>query len=235
MITAHTDQEKRAVCQRCGGERNCQILCNHKQIEQHEDVKSCTNWYILRCMGCNNVFLQTISTNFEDIDCGCEEESVFETIKYWPTHSKRKRPEWLHSEAINTDKGKELADALDELYEALNHNLNMLAGIGLRTCIDIASDILGIDSGNSFNGKLKELMERKFITNSDASRLEILIKVGSAAAHRGWKPTTQDMNIFIDALEHFIDGAIVRPGQIQQIDVLVRNRGIAIPPRPSRK
>jgi len=107
------ETKKRAICERCGGARNCEILRYYQQIEGDEDFQAHTNWYILKCLGCDDVFVQTISTNSEDQehDSGPNGETVtidIETVKYWPAHLKRKRPEWLHWGAIDAENGERL-------------------------------------------------------------------------------------------------------------------------------
>lgn len=239
MTVALPDTMRRAVCQRCGGHRNCEILRHYQQIEGDDQFRAHTDWYILKCRGCDDVFVQTVATNSEDIDYdygpnGETLSSFLETVRYWPAHLKRKRPEWLHWGSIDADKGNRLAEALGELYEAYDHDLNMLAGIGLRTCFDTASELLGIDKAKTFEAKLQELEFKNLIDASDKSRLEVLVNAGSASAHRGWKPRQQDLSTFIDVLEHFIEDALLKPQRGERIDAEIAKIHPTIPAKAKK-
>jgi Domain of unknown function (DUF4145) len=97
-----------------------------------------------------------------------------------------------------------LAALLDEVYTALNNDLQTLATIGIRTVFDCASQLLGCDPNNSFSEKLKELTARNKISGEEPEILSVLTQAGSAAAHRGWKPPENDIDSLMNALEHFL-------------------------------
>lgn len=214
---------KTANCSSCGGYRNCDILGNFDQRGGDEVVDWCTGWYFLRCRGCEQVFVQTVSTNSEDYDNDYDEAGdmvtiYHETINYWPALSKRLQPDWL---ALITVKGADesiLISALSELYTALNNDLFMLAGIGIRTSFDAASELLGIDPEKTFKEKLNALVDDGHIGKLDLARLEALVDAGSASAHRGWKPTAEDLDNMMELLEHFLHEAFVTPEKNRRLD-----------------
>jgi hypothetical protein len=52
---------------------------------------------------------------------------------------------------------------------------------------------------------------RGLITPSQSEEFEVLINAGNASAHRGWKPSFNDIDPLMDTLEHFINDAFVTP------------------------
>jgi hypothetical protein len=58
--------------------------------------------------------------------------------------------------------------------------------------------------------------------------LSVLADAGSAAAHRGWKPTEDDIDHLIDTLENFLHRVFVLKHNVREVK---KN----IPPRAGRE
>ena len=186
------------------------------------------------------MFVQTVSTNSEDMDQWHEQDgstgaSCTETVKYWPALSKRQRPEWMTEYGIHADDVDGLDSALRELYGALNNDLSMLAAIGIRTCFDIASELLKVDPALTFAGKLDALVDAKHIRQMDRKRLEAAVEVGNATAHRGWKPTASDLDTMATVLEDFLFDAFVQPHRRKTLDEEAAKVRETVPPKPIRR
>ena len=88
----------RAHCSNCKDARNCENLAKVEQRGGDEDFQWHTDWLILKCRGCDHVFVQTVSSNSEDYDNYYEEDGSIrinhnEVITYWPPVTKRPHPE----------------------------------------------------------------------------------------------------------------------------------------------
>jgi len=201
---------RKAECSQCGGVRNCEILGEHlEKYEEGDYFQAETTWYILKCRGCDYVFIQTVSTNSEDYENYYEEDNspaitYTETINYWPALTKRKRPDWMMDHRIDWEKFEPLTAAMLEVYGALENDLHMLAAVGIRTTYDIASELLGIETNLTFEEKLTSLVSLGRIGMLDRDRLETIVDAGSASAHRGWRPTPADLNTMFE----YYDGCI---------------------------
>jgi hypothetical protein len=227
---------KKAKCSRCMGVRICDIRGHY--LEKYDDgfFQENTDWHILECRGCELVFIQTCSTNSEDFDHVAQQDGSVEAIhpettRYWPALFKRQRPEWFTVVGIDADNVNILDNAMEEVYGALNNDLHMLSGIGIRTCFDVASELLGVDKELSFEKKLDKLVADSRINTLDRERLATLINAGSASAHRGWRPSVDDISIMMEILEHFIYDAFVNPSRKKQLDEKVSKVKITIPTR----
>ncbi|HEV2599967.1 DUF4145 domain-containing protein [Sphingopyxis sp.] len=214
---------KKAGCSSCGGSRNCDVLGHFEQRGGDDFLSWITDWYLLRCRGCEHTFVQTVGTNSEDYHDYYDEEGEHvthhtETIGYWPALSKRQQPDWLGLISVKGADESILMSALAELYTALNNDLFMLAGIGIRTSFDAASELLGIDPEITFREKLNALVDGGHIGKLDLARLEALVDAGSASAHRGWKPNAEDLDTMMELLEHFLHEAFVTPEKRRRLD-----------------
>ena len=102
-----------------------------------------------------------------------------------------------------------LKDLMVELYTAFNNGMPVLAAIGVRTSFDRATEILGIDPSLPFVQKLDQLATLGMLSGNDRVALAALIDAGSAAAHRGWKPTDEALSTMLHILEAFVHKEIV--------------------------
>ena len=232
---AAAPQLLKAECSQCGGMRNCDVRGAHEVRYEDEHTWGRTTWRILQCRGCEHVFVQTNSIFSEDYEpTELEDGSTNETLKYWPALSKRKMPEWMSSSGITVGNIGGLDPVLLELYTALDNDLHMLAGSGIRTAFDVASDLLGIDQGLTFGEKLDELVTMKLIGAVDKDRMAVLVDAGSAALHRGWRPTAEDLDAVMAVLEHFIFEAFVAPDRRRKLDEGAAKVKTKVPPRKKR-
>lgn len=235
----------RAHCSKCGGDRNCEIKGHHPERGGDGHYDWHVDWFLLACRGCDHVFAQTVATNSEeyfnyyDHESGEDVTEHIETIETWPARSKRPFPEWFEHSLIETDleNTSALNASLKELYRALDADLMVLASIGMRTSIDIAAEVLGIDPSLDFKEKIKALVAEGHIIEGENSSVEILVNAGSASAHRGWKPQAHDVDALMTALEEFIYTSMVLPSRkraqaakLAEIDAKVPKRL----PRPKR-
>ena len=197
----------------------------------------CTRWYILRCRGCEHVFAQTVSTDSENSDSyqgpdGTYEQFYIETVRTWPPQAKRRRPDWFEGSGVNLKLLTGLWPIMREVYDALDADLNVLAAMGMRIAFDKAARLLGVDPDLSFREKLDKL-----VVDDDRTRLETLVDAGSAAAHRGWAPSSEELSTMMDVLEHFVHEAFVAPVRKKRLDARVEAMRPTVPldPRRTRK
>jgi hypothetical protein len=134
------------------------------------------------------------------------------------------KPEWfsmLHLEAG-------LFSLLNETYNALDVDARVLSAAGARTIFDRASELLKIDPSLTFKEKLDRLQNEGHISTSERTHLDILTDAGSAAAHRGWIPTEEQLNTVMSIVETFIHRKFVLEWEVKRL----RAR---IPPRKKHR
>jgi hypothetical protein len=179
---------------------------------------------VLQCRGCEAIFFQTEEISsagdiYVEIETG--ETSPVPIIEQWPAPEKRKKPDW-HDAIFVVD--HDLGMLLRDVYGALNNDLPVLAAIAIRTMFDRASELLGVQTKKSFADKLGELVLRGKIGEEEGSVLNVLTDAGSAAAHRGWRPTTDDLATMTGIIENFLYRTFVIPRDAQALKTRVPPR-----------
>jgi hypothetical protein len=221
----------KAHCPQCGPNRWADVKAKFKTHEDiDERVWAESKYYILQCPACEEVYFlsdDVFSANVtyrEDPITGVEEADYAHTIKQWPSPSHRQRPDWM-SEIWLYD--LQIHKLLADTYKALDNHLYIFAAIGIRTTFDRASEFLGVDPAKRFDEKLYELFDRGKIGKDEREMLDALTNAGSAAAHRGWEPSAQQLDVMMSSIEGFIYRAFILGHQTKSLRE-------AVPPKPAR-
>lgn len=241
MVEEQIGNKLRAYCSECKGQRNCQVRGHYAESGGDENYQWHRTWYLLTCCGCDHVFAQSVSTDSDSYTPyydrnGDVAYEYNETVVMWPAKAKRARPEWFEGDTLSTEHNTEQLDAaLRELYGALDHDLNVLASIGIRTSFDIAAEILGVDQSKHFQAKIEALVLGGFIKESEKEHINILVDAGSASAHRGWQPRIGDLDALMDTLEDFLYNNFVLPAQAKAKAARLAKVKAKVPPKPKKR
>lgn len=222
----------KATCPDCGPDRWALVRA---EFVNDVDDGSGTVWWrtehrVLQCPACDRVYHQTDQIFSEDYTYGRDEageESIEygHTIKHWPSPIKRETPAWVERlPLIDID----LHRLLVELYGALEADLTVLAAIGARTVFDRGSELLGIDPAIKFEEKLQKLVTDGFIGSTERDALAVMTDAGSASAHRGWRPTEEQLETMLQILEAFLHRNFVLRTDLAELTN-------AIPAKPRRR
>jgi len=226
------DNQMRAPCPRCDGERVCDIhghfARNWDSEHQYGLMHGGAEHRILQCRGCETVFYCKSSWSSEEFEVIADpqtgEGSLVPTIKnetYPFQKEKNYRPDW------SWEIGKSdmtLSYIMDETYRAAEIGSFILASVGLRTALDRTMEVLGIDTGLSMAAKVKALFDGGWVGESERKTLDVVADAGNAAAHRGWSPDRAEFLVLLKALENFLERAVL--GGRKALEV-----GSKIPPR----
>jgi hypothetical protein len=221
-----------AHCPNCDAERKAYVRGEHvvHWSDKESPLSSTDTGMILECCGCERIYFRRDYwfSEWEQIGQNpytgeLQMEGGVETT-YWPAPVRRKMPEWIES---IEESDETLGKLLSEMYSALNNHLRVLAAIGARTAFDRASEILGVDANWRFDRKLDELVTIGKIGTDDRETLNVLVDAGSAAAHRGWRPSAKEINTMMEIVEGFLYRAFVLGDGIQKLKA-------AVPPKPGR-
>ncbi|MFM0474770.1 DUF4145 domain-containing protein [Paraburkholderia strydomiana] len=206
----------KAHCPNCDGERTCEI---HGQVgktwewsdDHGNSVDGRDEYSLLECKGCETVFYETTSMNSENVDYyydsnGDTQATYGKEKSTYPKPKSRTKPAWFDA-ISNID--ETLQQILDEMYVAYDNRSYILAAVGLRTALDRATEVLGIDAGLSFAKKLERLKDGGWIGDTEMQILEVVTDAGNAAAHRGWKPDDKEIQHLLMAMEVFLQRAFI--------------------------
>lgn len=205
-----------AHCPNCDGERNCDLHARVPKAWDWSDrhgnsMNGADDHSLLECRGCGTVFYEKASWNSENMDYWydsdgktCGEPVVEKTV--YPKPDSRRKPEWFYGIA---KKDSQLANILSEMYVAYDNQSYILTAVGLRTALDRSTEILGIDAAITFDEKLSELKNGGWIGDTEKEVLGVVTDAGNAAAHRGWEPTTKEVDQLLSAMEVFLQRAFI--------------------------
>ncbi|WP_166037175.1 DUF4145 domain-containing protein [Sphingosinicella sp. YJ22] len=228
-------QTMKAHCPRCDGERTCDVHGSFDQPWEWSDGEHSENGQLdhrlLQCRGCELVFYWQSSWDTQSWDYRYnpttgEEETVPEyTLQTYPAPEKKStRPDWAWT-LYKTD--STLAQIMDEVYTTSEGRSFILASIGLRTALDRATEMLGIDPALPMAEKVTALHDGGWIGETEAQTLGIVAEAGNAAAHRAFSPDGDDFQHLLSTLEQFISRAILSGKRALEI-------GPKIPPKQAR-
>lgn len=232
MAKKHAKPTK-AHCPTCDGERICEVHGTTSTSWDWEDrlgnfMHGGADHSLVQCRGCETVFYQSSSWDSEDINqwYGRDGEAFGEyvrTVNTYPKPESKMKPPWVSPKRLD----RQLIKILDETYSAFENQSYILTAVGLRTAIDRATDLLGIEAAKTFTEKLDELQSGGWIGDTEKEILGVVIDAGSAAAHRGWSPDAEDATQLITVMEVFLQKAFI-------VEKKALGLKASIPPKPLR-
>jgi hypothetical protein len=220
-------------CPKCGPDRRADVVASHEESWENDDaaIWAIDTYNILRCRGCETVYVQRQHMFSEDWDyetnpeTGHAETVLTPKVTYWPAPARRNRPDWLGKLEDSTLRG-----LLEEVYGALDADHRVLAAIGARTALDRAMVFKGATDAFGFAEKLDELKSSGIISQHEQDILIVLTDAGGAAAHRGWQPDAEKLSTIMDGAEAFIHRALVMSAAVAAMKEQVPKR----PKRPNK-
>lgn len=181
-------------CNCCLHQTKHSILAEHKHEEKGPEEEWGYLWWetkytLFTCCGCESVTLRRHHT-FSEWEGQSE-------IEFYPPQVSRQLPKW-HDELPC-----EIDELLSEIYTALHSNSRRLALMGVRTVIDMfVLDKIG-DVG-TFRQKLQALVDGGYLGSQQRDILNVALEAGNAAAHRGYKPSSEVLSHAIDVVESLL-------------------------------
>ena len=185
--------------------RECHAFTNHSvvgefqtdDIEEDDEGHPMFSWIVtyelLRCLGCDSGSLRISATHPDT-------PQVERT--YYPAPIARRLPSWRY------ELPKDLWELMHEVYAALNAGHHRIALMGARTLVDMTI-VQAVGDVGTFKAKLEQLRLQDHITKQHEKILFSALDAGSAAAHRGFKPTKENIGFVLDIVEHLLQSRFV--------------------------
>lgn len=206
-------------CNECGHDTLHKVVKLVRKSRDFDDdrytVTVGSNWRILQCSGCQEVAMSRTDW------CSEDDPQDPSSPTFFPPRISRRKPAWVD----RLDVPSEYIGLLDEVYVALHADSRRLAMMGARALIDAVIRRTVGDQDNFARG-LDELSAKYLISERDRGIIEAAIDAGHASAHRGHKPSSDDVNVVIDIVERMIHAEILA----EQAQALKET----IPPRKPR-
>ncbi|MEM7619145.1 MAG: DUF4145 domain-containing protein [Pseudomonadota bacterium] len=218
--------KEKFFCNKCKTVTKHFIRGEHTKTEEDKKypIYLITRLLIIECCGCENHALAKKTFLSEDVYLDyCPKTGKTIEVQNWdeviyPPVSYRKTPLWLKKLEDRT-----LIDILTETYNALSLKSNYLATFGSRTAIDRLIFIMVGDKG-CFKKGLEALKHNGKISVDELQILEPIIEAGNAAAHRGWRPSDEELSIILDTAEGLIHRLLILPEETKRLEENIPKR-----------
>lgn len=193
-----------AHCNECAQDTKHDVVSQVDRRREFQDgqytIEVGAVWKTLQCRGCDEVTLHRRDWCSEDDPM----DGWSDPGTYFPPRVSRRKPAWVSRVEVPT----EYMGLLDEIYIALHADSRRLAMMGARALIDeIIRRTVG-DQGNFAKG-LQHLVETQLISQRNREIIEAAVDVGHASAHRGHRPSIDNVNIVIDIVENLIHNELL--------------------------
>jgi hypothetical protein len=169
----------------------CEVIFSQHQCIEYDDETKFIEHYVPSAFIELELDLDWEVTNYEWIPVRAAKRS--------PKVPTRQRPAWRAR-----IKDAPLRSLLSEVYAAADSDHRVLTAIGIRTVVDRGMQLLGAGSATGFAQRLNALVGEGLLSSEERDRLHKLTEAGSAAAHRGWRPSREEIDALLDAMEHFL-------------------------------
>lgn len=214
-------------CNRCVGIKNHDLLLERREefADLDEDGAPAFSEYdeyeFLQCRGCGSYSMRNTYWNSGSYD---DNGRIEKAISYFPAAISRRKPDWATNYKFWFVVPDAIRETLNEVYSALHGDMPRLAAMGIRTLIDIIITKKMGDVG-SFRQKLDAFCSAGHISKSQQEIVSAAIDAGSASAHRGYKPSNDDLNALMDIVESVIASVYIHPIQGEQVRRMTPPRG----------
>jgi len=199
-------------CNDCGRSTTHVLLRRERVGDTEQTDHPCPFWWdttyeMLQCRGCGAICFRIF---YRDAANDTSEA-------YYPPPVSRRAPKWRW-ELPGT-----MGEMLDEIYVALRSDSRRLALMGARTLVDMLM-LEEVGDVGTFPQKLNALRDKGVISEKNRAVLSTALDAGSAAAHRGHKPSAEEMEAVLDIVENVLQAT----HHLTQVAEQLRRK---IPPR----
>jgi len=198
-------------CSNCLRKTDHNLLFKKETVECEEKINNDPEfwmtvgyYYVLyECNGCHNIVMKKqLKSNTIEFEAYSEESFKKHFVSWYPALSSRKIPDW-HKNLSKTER-----ELFIEIYRAYHSDSKMLSIMGLRTVLDMFIVRKIGDKGN-FKEKLTGLEKQGYLSADQIIVLRPVIDAGSAAAHRAYQPTSEDLTLALDIVEILLQQDII--------------------------
>lgn len=174
---------------------NTQTRHGSEPYDEHYDIDWTNVYDLLECRGCEEITLRR-RFYFSEWNPGDVQ------VTYYPPRIARRLPPW--KDKLEDD----VSEMLVEVYAALQADSRSLAMMGARALIDMVM-LQHVGDVGSFEKKLAALEGEGFLSKQNKAVLSVALDVGSAAAHRGHRPTSGDVQHVMDIVENLLHTTVL--------------------------
>jgi hypothetical protein len=198
----------KALCGECGIATKHQVLASADITDEEDNLihDYVLNFQIIQCGGCETV-------SFQKITRSPEPGPDWDYIEYRDLYPVREGRASLKDIVLLPSNVQRI---YIETLQAVNGNLSILAGIGIRALIETICADQGASSQN-LRAKIDNLVNIGALTSGDAKILHQVRTLGNEAAHEVKPHDREVLTLALDVVEHLIRGVYVLPSHTSKM------------------
>jgi Domain of unknown function (DUF4145) len=208
VVTKIEDPKGKEVwiaCGKCNGETCHTVLTNVNRSDSWDGMDASDDYMTVQCQGCKTVSYFHQSWFSEDVRWNEEtqQEENVSTDKLYPSRIVgRAEMDGIYELPHG------LARVYKETHAAICNNLHILAGIGMRTIVEVVCAEKEA-KGKDLKEKIDSLVTLGLTTNDGAKILHSIRLMGNKAAHEAKANTQSELGIALDVIEHLLRGVYI--------------------------
>lgn len=213
--------ENKHYCHKCNGLRNHKILSEKKTSGAEDEFyfQWKNNFYIMECLGCDNVsFLEAYGDTemVHHID-GEQPEYYFRNTIYPYYIENGKELRYIHFLP------EKIKNIYTETIAAFKANAYILTAGGFRAIIEALCNHLRIRKVN-LSERIDQLHNKGYLTSNESKRLHSIRFLGNDALHEMETPKERQLLILLDIVNHLLENLFIHDKKIEgQVDTLIDN------------
>lgn len=204
----------KAPCASCKGHTNHEILHREDVRFSSEDISGADEFRIIRCCGCDTVSFQQMhwDTDYLEVD-----GTPIEQFEHYPFPEGGREP----IAGYNISVPRRVRKIYLEAIQARNHDLLILAGIGVRAVVEAICLDKDCKVGDLKNS-IEALQRKGIVTKEQADYLHLNRFVGNVAAHTLNEATLKEIDTALNIIDHILTLTYKLPDQANRLKVYER-------------
>ena len=204
----------RLYCNDCHKTTNQEILYTTEKKEQFDeegqDIIKTVVHNLVQCKGCEFIGLQIVTTDTND-----ENGNVNEYSFIYPEEEEYEDDRFLGYDEMKF-LSKPIKKTYEEVTDAIDYDLRLLADIGLRTLVE-AICINQKITGRNLKGKIDNLHSKGFISANELPILHKLREIGNLGAHQIKSPSSTVLENALEIINHLLRSVYIIPKRSKKI------------------
>lgn len=199
--------EVKVLCSKCNGKTDHKVLASvaeegHEPNDDDSIFHWCSDDQIIQCQGCKTISFRNTSLTSEDNE---------ELEKLYPPRTRGRRG--LENDVRYLP--PRVRGIYAETLQALNSQLPILTGIGLRAIIETVCKEKNARGGNLYD-KIHDLKEKNILNSAGEKILSDHIRIlGNHAAHEVKPHSEIKLGVAMDVVEHLLEDVYVLPTKVE--------------------
>ncbi|HDS1557171.1 TPA: DUF4145 domain-containing protein [Stenotrophomonas maltophilia] len=210
-VNGTCDEVHQIACSRCNGKTTHQVKASYEKRSEYESRHGYAvfhwDYQVVQCQGCSTVSFREASSNSEEWDIN-EDDEMCAAVSESLYPFRREGIRGLGEDTMWLPGTVSLIYA--ETLQALASNSPVLAGIGLRSLVEMVCKERAAPGKDLFH-KIDGLVDARVLTPAGAAVLHKIRTLGNDAAHEAKPHTPTQLAVALSIVDHLLLEVYILP------------------------